>query len=114
MRFARAHGKQPRVRSFGEIAGQLVRRKRSAEGVSNERLQRAWEHVVGEEIAGQTKLRSFAGGRLTVDVATPALLHELSGFMMTDLVRALQQESGGRDVAAVRFRLQQAGPGKVI
>ncbi len=114
MSFYAGHTDEPRVRLFGEIAKQLVQRRLRAEAARYGSVQRAWERIVGEEVASHTRIQSFAGGCLTVGVATPALLHELNGFMRTHLLTALQGEGGARDVASIRFCLQQGSRDETV
>ncbi len=68
-------------------------------------LSREWAALVGEPVAQKTRIRSFKDGRLVIEVASPSLMHELSGFMRESLLQALQETRAGRDIAEMRFRL---------
>jgi hypothetical protein len=57
-------------------------------------------------VAQRTRICSFARGKLVVEVASAALLHELNNFMKAQLLRELQATEPGRDIDSLRFRLQ--------
>jgi len=99
-----------RARPVGEIILALVRRKRfHGEGRFGPLVQ-AWTEMVGEGIARRTQVCGFNDGTLTVEVDSPALLHELNSFMKDDLLAGLRGGRPGRDVNALRFRLPSRGP----
>lgn len=102
-----SHGRdrQSPARSLGEIAGKLLRRKRFFEKGKYGPLAEAWQELVGEGIAARTKIRSFTGGKLVVEVGSSSLLHELNGFLKDSLLEGLRGVKAGRDVAGIEFRL---------
>jgi len=100
---------EDRARPVGEVIRALVRRKRFYEKGRFGSLARAWTEMVGEAIARRTRLRDFTDGTLTVEVDSPALLHELNGFMKESLLAGLRGGGEGRDVNALRFRLASRG-----
>ncbi len=69
-------------------------------------LHNAWNDLVGGGLAERTRIRSFGGGELVIEVDSSVLLHELNGFMKEGLLRELQCTKAGRDIASLRFCLQ--------
>jgi len=98
-------------RRLGEILSKLLREKRFYERRKYGALVKAWQETVGSEIASHTRIRAMAEGRLVVDVDSPVLLQELSGFMCGEILGRLQRAPGGEDVAELRFRLGRSAPG---
>ncbi len=93
------------ARPVGDIIRALIRRKRFYEKGKFGPLAEAWAELVGESIARRTRVRDFADGTLTVEVDSPALLHELNGFMKEHLLAGLHGAGASRDLDALRFRL---------
>ena len=94
-----------RARPIGEVIRKIVRRKRFFEKGKYGSLVAAWSELVGEQIANRTRIRSFKGGQLVIEVDSAVLLHELSSFMKEQLLAGLQTTEAGRDVANLRFCL---------
>ncbi len=94
-----------RIRTLGEVLKELLREKTFHQKGRHTALSDAWAAIVGEAIAERTRIRSFEGGELVVEVNSPVLLHELNGFMREQLLSAIQQRRAGRDVAALKFCL---------
>ena len=92
-------------RPIGEIIEGLLKRKRFYEKNKYGALVDTWTGLVGEAIAGRTRISSFRDGQLVIDVDSSVLLHELAGFLKDQLLAGMQAEKGGRDVAEIRFRL---------
>jgi hypothetical protein len=90
---------------IGEIARKLLRRKRFHEKGKYGALVDAWQGLVGEAMAERTHIRAFKEGDLLVQVDSPALLHELNGFLKQQLLEGLQATKAGRDVASLRLCL---------
>ena len=103
---------EPNVRSFGEVARVLLRRMKFQHKGRHTALTQAWRELVGEVIAGKTRVQSFRDGRLVVEVASSALLHEMKGFMMETLLDGLHQAEAGRDVAELKLRLAPRPQGR--
>lgn len=92
-------------RPIGDIIRELLRRKRFYEKGKYGALTALWEEMAGEAIASRTRISSFAGGELVIDVDSPALLHEMNGFLREQFLGGLRAAEGGRDVVSLRFRL---------
>jgi len=104
-------GEVPTARPAGEIFRRLIRRKKFYEKGKFGPLCAAWARVVGEGVAERTSLKSYREGRLLVEVDSPVLLQELSGFMTRSLLEELRRTPEGRDVAEVRFCLRGSRAG---
>jgi predicted nucleic acid-binding Zn ribbon protein len=92
------------MRSVGDLIGQVV--KDSGLGKKNplEPLQRAWREAVGRAAAESTRLKSFRGGTLTVEVDSAALAQELGVYHKRELVIRLRNETR-LPLSDLRFRV---------
>jgi predicted nucleic acid-binding Zn ribbon protein len=72
-------------------------------------LHEAWMEVAGPDLSGRTRLKSFKGGKLYVEVDSSALLHELQSFHGPDLLARLRERMPKPHVASLRFRLGTFG-----
>ena len=68
-------------------------------------LEAAWAAAVGEPANRQTKPGGVRHGVLSVTVAHPALLEELSAFRKAELLAALRRELPGTPIHDIRFRV---------
>ncbi|MFW6044643.1 MAG: DUF721 domain-containing protein [Planctomycetota bacterium] len=91
------------AREYGEVLKKLLKSKRFFQKNKYGALSKAWKDVVGDEIAGCTKIVSYEHGCLRVEVMSSVLLQELSGFMKESILQELQQHQGGEDVCEIRF-----------
>jgi len=96
---------QETARSFGDVVRAVLRRKKFAEKGRYGRLVKVWNDLVGPGVAEHTRVKAFQDGRLVVDVGSPALLHELNGFLKDSLLAGMQSTDAGRDIARLEFRL---------
>jgi hypothetical protein len=93
------------ARAFGDVLRKVMRGPGMRARGRLRALNRAWDELVGESIAAQTRIRSFGNGQLVVEVDSSVLLHELSGFLAPQLVDGLQAAKAGRDIVKLRFCL---------
>jgi len=93
------------AKPFGEVMKQILRAKRFYEKAKYGALADAWLHVAGEEIASRTRIRGYKNGRLAVEVSSPVLMHELTGFLRAAFLERLRQMPGGQDLVEIRFQL---------
>jgi len=102
------------AKAFGEVLGGVLRRKRFYEKTKFGGLVDAWRDVVGEALAEQTSISSYAHGLLKVEVDSSVLLQELAGFLTPVLLQQMRSTKAGRDVAGIRFclRTQDAARGE--
>jgi len=97
-------------KSFGHVLKEVLREKRFYQKARYGRLAQAWENVIGEEISRLTRITGYSNGRLVIEVASSALLQELSGFMKPLLLEKLRTEQGAQDVVSLEFRLGTQAP----
>lgn len=98
-------GRHADAAPIGKILNQLLVKKRFSQKRKHRRLADAWERAVGASVAQSTRIAGFRGGRLVVEVDSPAMLQELSGFMRLALLEELRTRPGGREVVDITFRL---------
>jgi predicted nucleic acid-binding Zn ribbon protein len=92
--------------SVGDLIGKVVKRNGLGKRNPLEVLQKAWREAVGREAAASTRLKSFKGGTLTVEVDSAALAHELGVYHKRALLKRLQAEAR---VALQDIRFKVAG-----
>ncbi len=73
--------------------------------MSHPGLYLAWREAVGEEVAAHTRVASFRGGILEVEVDSSVLLHRLAGFQKQQILQALQEKKTGLFVEGIKFKL---------
>jgi predicted nucleic acid-binding Zn ribbon protein len=93
------------ARPFGQIARELLKHKRFHEKGRFGPLSDEWQALVGDEWAARTKISAFKEGVLVVEVDSPVLLHEMTGFLRGQLLAGLQASAAGRDVVDLRLKL---------
>jgi predicted nucleic acid-binding Zn ribbon protein len=79
-------------------------------GLSRQTLQdqvgRAWCEIVGPDVVRHTRLgRAIRRGVLRVEVDSPAVLAELSGFRKGELLKGLQERIRRKHIEEIRFKL---------
>ncbi len=85
------------VREFLEVSG-LSRRAELAH------VEAAWRKVAGPEVASRTRLVPGKNRYVvTIEVGSPALLAELSGFRKRDLVARMAAELPDQLVKDIKF-----------
>ncbi len=89
---------------IGTIITRWLRKNRVAERVNGEGIYQTWKEIVGEEIASQTRVVKYAGGILTVEVASAPLLLELSGYYREGILESIRAEPRFAGIQDIRFR----------
>lgn len=84
------------VREFLETSG-LSRRAELAH------VEAAWRKVAGPDVAARTRLMGVKRYVVTIEVGSPALLSELSGFRKRDLVARMAAELPDQLVKDIKF-----------
>ena len=85
------------VREFLEVSGLSRRAKLS-------HVEAAWRRVAGPEVASRSRLVPGKNPYVvTIEVGSPALLAELSGFRRADLLRRMQAELPDQLVKDLKF-----------
>jgi len=104
----RRHGGAKRLGGLVEALAREVGKTTALES-----LAQAWSQTVGPEIDAETRVSAFRKGVLEVEVASAALLGELSTFYREVLLGALRsavrRQAGRRktaDLRGLRFRLR--------
>ena len=92
------------ARPLGELLGGLLRELEALRRRPNAAVARAWEEVVGAEVARHAQVVGFRGGIVRVDVDAAVWLHELGGFHKANLLKELQRRVKGVFVKDIRFR----------
>jgi predicted nucleic acid-binding Zn ribbon protein len=93
------HTLRDAIASFLETSG-------LARATLSDQVGRAWCEILGPEIAKHTRLsRTLRRGTLNVEVDSPALLGELSGFRKAEILRGLQERIKRKHIEDVRFKL---------
>ena len=90
---------------LGEALGALFASKGLARLRAAGELETAWAEAVGEPDADRTKVGGVRHGVLTIIVAHPALLEDLSAFRKPALLAALRQGAPGVAIHDLRFRV---------
>jgi len=95
-------------RSGPEKLGDILRGYFEASGLGQEvrhlELHRAWEEVVGPEIAAQTRIVGFVRHKLYVEVTSAARRHELSAFYKRQILDELRQQVPDVRILDIVFR----------
>ena len=101
---------QERTTPFGKALRRVRRDLRLGERKRFRKLSETWDNLVGNAIAGRTRITSYSQGRLVIAVSSAVLLHELNAYMKSDILCALQATSCARDIIEIRFRLGSETP----
>ncbi len=92
------------MQSIGDLIGKIVSTNGLGKRNPLEPLQKAWREAVGRQAAESTRLASFRGGTLTVDVDSAALAQELGVYHKRELVIRLRNETKV-PIQDLRFRV---------
>ncbi len=103
-----ADGKGPRP--LGDILGSMFATRGLGRLRAAGELEEAWASAAGDAAAAQTKVGAVRHGVLTVTVAHPALLEELSAFRKADLLASLRRDAPASAIQDIRFRVGPIDP----
>jgi len=94
------------VHTLREAIASFMERSGLSRQTLQDQVSRTWCEIVGVETAKHTRLsRSIRRGVLQVEVDSPALLSELSGFRKADILRQLQEQIKRKHIEDLRFKL---------
>jgi predicted nucleic acid-binding Zn ribbon protein len=94
------------VTSLGDAIASFMKRSTLGRAEQSDQISRAWAEILGPEIARRTRLsRVIRQGVLSVEVDSPALLGELSGFRKAEILKGLQERVKRKHIAELRFKL---------
>lgn len=91
------------AKPVGELVPKLLKQLGIVTGRSRE-IQHLWQEVVGEDFAAATRIRSFRGGTLTVEVQSAPLLYELNSFHKKDFLKLLRPRMPA-GLSSIKFKL---------
>ena len=95
-------------RSGPEELGDILRDYLEVSGLGQElrhlELHRAWEEVVGPEVAAQARIVGFVRHKLYVEVTSAARRHELSAFYKRQILDALREQVPDVRILDIVFR----------
>ncbi len=97
-------------RSLGDALSSLFAAKGFSRLRAVSELENAWIEAVGDSVAPQTKLGGVRHGVLSIIVAHPALLEELSAFRKSELLAALRKKVPNLPLQDLRFRVGPVKP----
>jgi len=106
--FPQGQGSGERIRGpkpLTDILGDLFAARGLARVQATGELQTAWVAAVGEPGCRHTKVEGLRRGILSVTVAHPTLLAELSSFQKPTLLAALRRLMAGTPIHDIRFRV---------
>ncbi len=93
------HTMRDAIASFMESSG-------LSRATVTDQIGRAWLDVLGPAIAKHTRLsRTIRKGVLSVEVDSPALLGELSGFRKAEILKGLHERVKRRHIEDLKFKL---------
>lgn len=92
-------------RSLGDALSALFASKGFARLRAAGELEFAWAEAVGDSVVDQTELGGIRRGVLSVTVAHPALLEELSAFRKSELLAILREKLPNLSLQDLRFRV---------
>ncbi len=89
---------------LGHILRDFLESSGLAHKLKHLEVYRAWEDVVGPEIAAATRIAGLAHHKLYVDVASAARRHELATFYKQRILHALRQQLPNVRIQDIVFR----------
>lgn len=89
---------------IGKVLARLVSRRGYAQIRVSETQEKAWQTVVGAELAGVTQFGKLSRGTLHVVVANSLLMQELT-FRKEQLLAGLQEALPEAGVKQIRFKV---------
>ena len=94
------------IHTLGEAIASFMERAGLSRRTLHDQVGRAWVEVVGPENAVHTRVsRTIRRGVLRVEVDSPTLLAELSGFRKAEILHGLQERIKRKHIEDIRFRL---------
>ena len=99
-------GRRRPVRTLGEALEMFMKSSGLANAATSDQIGRAWLEILGPETARHTRLsRTIKKGVLQVEVDSPSLLGELSGFRRAEILQGLRERVKRRFIEDIRFKL---------
>lgn len=96
------------AKRMGDVVSQLLARRGYAQETTAADVAAAWNAVVGDDAARQTRVGSIRRGTLEVVVANSAVSQELT-FRKTQMVAELARRLPEHKIKSIRFRTGNVG-----
>ena len=90
---------------LGDVLGSLFAAKGFARLRAASELEAAWIEAVGDDVAARTRVGGVRHGVLSITVAHPTLLEDLSAFRKPELLAALRRGLPDLPLHDLRFRV---------
>ncbi len=94
----------PMPKTAARWVSQIIARRGIAETQSSNELETVWREVVGEVLAGQTRVGGVRRGVCEITVENSALLQQIS-FQQRDFLRQIQAKKPHFAIQNFRFRV---------
>jgi hypothetical protein len=95
-------------RPLGEALGALFVARQFGEIRGTSELEQSWRDAVGTEHDAETRVVALRRGVLTIEVAHPILLNQVS-FRRVELLDAMRRALPDRQIRDIRFRIGAFG-----
>jgi hypothetical protein len=96
--------RRPGPEKIGDILRDFLETSGLGHKLKHLEVYRAWEQVVGSEIAAHTRIVGFTHHRLYVEVDSAARRHELSSFYRKQILEGLHQHLPDIRIQDILFR----------
>ena len=90
---------------LGDILARLMQKRAYAAPLAHEALRDAWVRAAGKRLSGRSRVATFRGGVLTIEVDSAAQRYELEAFKTPELLAALQQDESIPTIQRIVFRV---------
>lgn len=98
--------KRPGAEALGDLLAGFLKASKTGRDLARDALEARWSETVGPEVAASSRVRGYRDGLLTIEVASSALLQELSTFYGASILAVLKAKGGPfGEVREIAFRL---------
>ena len=89
---------------IGAIVSRWLGSAEAKERLDDRGIYKRWPEIVGPERAALSRVVRCSRGVVTVEVASPPLLHELGAYLREEVLRAIRERPELGPIHEVRFR----------
>jgi predicted nucleic acid-binding Zn ribbon protein len=89
---------------IGAILSRWLGSAEAKERLKEDGIFARWPEIVGPERAALSRVVRCAGGVVTVEVASPPLLHELGTYLREEVLQAIRERPELGPIREIRFR----------
>ena len=93
-------------RPIQELIRSFIREEGLGQQGRSERVFRAWNDALGDDMRATARPVRFRGRELSVEVSSSAALYELRNFTGEDYRKAVNEKLGNEAIRRVVFRLR--------